>query len=94
MSNNIEARLPFLDVNFAKYCFNLKNSLKIKDNAGGLTAAEIAQFMNVYRGGQVQGTGIGLRFCALEMQKINGKIEAHLIDGDCVEFLLYFPKLV
>ena len=32
MSNNIEARLPFLDVNIAKYCFNLKNSLKIKDN--------------------------------------------------------------
>ena len=30
MNNNIETRLPFLDINVAKYCFNLSNSLKIK----------------------------------------------------------------
>ncbi len=32
MNNNIETRLPFLDINVAKYCFNLSNSLKIRDN--------------------------------------------------------------
>lgn len=32
MSNNIETRLPFLDPNIAKYCFNLSNSLKIKND--------------------------------------------------------------
>ncbi len=31
MVNNIETRLPFLNQDFAKYCFNLKNSVKIKN---------------------------------------------------------------
>ncbi len=31
MINNIETRLPFLEQDFAKYCFNLKNSAKIKN---------------------------------------------------------------
>lgn len=30
MSNGIETRLPFLDADIAKYCFNLKNDFKIK----------------------------------------------------------------
>jgi asparagine synthase (glutamine-hydrolysing) len=32
MSNGIETRLPFLDVDIAKFCFNLKNDFKIKPN--------------------------------------------------------------
>jgi asparagine synthase (glutamine-hydrolysing) len=29
MSNSIETRLPLLDIDIAKYCFNLKNNFKI-----------------------------------------------------------------
>ena len=30
MINNIESRIPLLDIDIAKYCFNIKNSLKLK----------------------------------------------------------------
>lgn len=32
MSNGVETRLPFLDITLAKYCFNLSNDLKLKNN--------------------------------------------------------------
>ena len=32
MVNSIETRLPFLDISLAKYCFNLRNELKLKNN--------------------------------------------------------------
>ena len=32
MINNIESRIPLLDIDIAKYCFNIKNSLKLKNN--------------------------------------------------------------
>ena len=32
MANGVETRLPFLDITLAKYCFNLSNDLKLKNN--------------------------------------------------------------
>ena len=32
MVNGVETRLPFLDITLAKYCFNLRNDLKLKNN--------------------------------------------------------------
>ena len=50
-------------------------------------------FFTLYKTGKVQGTGFGLASAKLYMERIGGQIEARLVDGDCVEFVLYFPLL-
>ena len=41
MTNHIETRIPFLDVDIAKFCFNLDNELKLKDNTNRWIMKEV-----------------------------------------------------
>jgi signal transduction histidine kinase len=67
--------------------------LKIKDTAGGLTAERVAELFQSFQEKAVEGTGFGLASSQILMQKMGGALKASLVDGDKIEFLLYFPKI-
>jgi len=69
------------------------NILKIKDTAGGVSQELIDKIFELYKTGEVQGTGLGLSSAQMWMKKMKGKLEAHLVDNDCIEFHLLFPKI-
>ena len=66
--------------------------LQIKDTAGGLTQERVGALLSSDPNKQVEGTGFGLASAQLIMQKMEGKIEARLVEGDKILFLLWFPK--
>ena len=41
MTNNIETRLPFLDIDIAKFCFNLQNEFKLKNGVNRWIMKEV-----------------------------------------------------
>jgi signal transduction histidine kinase len=67
--------------------------LNIKDTAGGVTLDLVNRLFDLHKTRQVHGTGIGLQFCQLEMQKINGSLTAHLSEDDFILLQLNFPKI-
>ena len=69
------------------------NILKIKDTAGYVTQDRIDELFIAYKTGNVSGTGFGLSSAKLFMERIGGSIQARLVEGDKIEFELYFPKL-
>ena len=69
------------------------NYLKIKDTAGGVPASVAEHLFDGFNSTKKSGTGIGLSSAKQIMQAFGGDIECHLVDGDCVEFVLSFPKL-
>ena len=69
------------------------NLLKIKDTAGGVTQEIIDQLFSGIKSTKEGGTGIGLSSAKQIMQGMKGDIECHLVDGDCIEFVLSFPVL-
>ena len=46
MANHIETRVPFLDSDIAKFCFNLDNELKLKDNINRWIMKEVLKKRN------------------------------------------------
>jgi len=68
------------------------NIIRIKDTAGGATQDTLAQFFTGLESTKEGGTGIGLFAAKQGMQSMGGDISGHLVDGDCVEFLLSFPQ--
>jgi PAS domain S-box-containing protein len=69
------------------------NVIKIKDTAGGVTQAIIDKLFNGIQSSKIGGTGIGLSSAKQTMQSMGGDIQCGLVDGDCIEFFLNFPKL-
>ena len=69
------------------------NLLKIKDTAGGVTQEIVDQLFNGIKSTKEGGTGIGLSSAKQIMHGMKGDIECHLVDGDCIEFVLSFPSL-
>jgi nitrogen-specific signal transduction histidine kinase len=39
------------------------------------------------------GTGLGLSSAQQIIQAFGGNIRCHVVDGDCIEFSLGFPKI-
>jgi len=68
------------------------NTVRFKDTAGGVNMDIINRFFSKYKTNKEEGTGIGLASVQQTMEIFNGEIVAHLIEGDCVEFIFYFPK--
>ena len=68
-----------------------QKKILVKDTAGGLTGEMIEQFFELYKTQSVQGTGLGLRGCRQFMESMGGNLQARLVDGDCVEFVMAFP---
>ena len=69
------------------------NILHFKDTAGGITQDLINKIFDLYKTAKVQNTGLGLSSAQIYMKKMNATLTAHLVDGDCIEFQLKFPKL-
>jgi signal transduction histidine kinase len=70
------------------------NILKVKDTAGGVTQAFVDRILDLYKTKEVKGTGIGLSSAQVLMKDMNGRLEVHLVEGDKIEFQLFFPKIV
>jgi len=68
------------------------NRIIIKDTAGEVTQAIIDNMFKGIQSSKKGGTGIGLSSAKQIMQGMKGDIECHLVDGDCIEFVLRFPK--
>ena len=85
---NIFISSDFIEKNQQHY-----HILQIKDTAAGVSQTQVDQMFHLYKTGQVQGTGIGLRFCNLEMEKIGGHLSARLFSSDCIVFELFFPVI-
>jgi PAS domain S-box-containing protein len=69
------------------------NLLRVKDTAGNASADVINTLFQGFKTTKVQGTGVGLGFCKLTMESFGGDISCHSVDGDCIEFVLSFPKV-
>ncbi len=68
--------------------------IKIKDTAGGVTQSIIDQVNQAeMKSTKEGGTGVGLSSAKHTMEALGGKIEAHLVDADCIEFVLSFPAI-
>ncbi|MFH0898006.1 MAG: PAS domain-containing sensor histidine kinase [bacterium] len=69
-----------------------ENLLKIKDTAGGLDSEKINLLFGGIKSTKENGTGIGLSSSERIIKAFGGKINCKLVDKDCVEFVLSFPK--
>lgn len=67
------------------------NALFIKDTAGGVSENALPKFEHNYTT-KKDGTGVGLAFCKIFMESIGGSISCHLVENDCIEFKLKFPR--
>ncbi|MSP53374.1 MAG: HAMP domain-containing histidine kinase [Gammaproteobacteria bacterium] len=68
------------------------NILRVKDTAGGVAQETVANLFEGFTTTKEQGTGIGLAFCQLGMRSFGGDITCHRVEGDCIEFIMSFPK--
>jgi signal transduction histidine kinase len=70
------------------------NELHFKDTAKGISAKNLHHIFDMFYSDTYHGAGIGLAFCKVVMQSLNGKIEALSKEGEYAEFILYFPRYV
>lgn len=69
------------------------NLIKIKDTAGGASPEVVSNLFNGYFTTKKEGTGIGLAFCKKTMQNFGGDLIYENNYGQCIEFILCFPKI-
>ena len=69
------------------------NQLHFKDTAKGIAQEEVSKLFSHFHSTTFMGTGIGLSFCKLVMQRFGGDIRCHSKEGEYTEFVLSFPKI-
>lgn len=69
------------------------NYLLFKDTGGGAPPEVVAHIFAGYKTTKQEGTGVGLAFCKLAMERFGGTITCQSVEGDYIEFMLLFPKL-
>lgn len=67
--------------------------LHFKDFGMGIPADEVDFIFDRFYTGTGLGTGIGLSYCKITMNSINGDISCNSIFGEFAEFILRFPKI-
>lgn len=67
------------------------NRLYFKDTALGIDSKILPNIFNKFYSRSNNGTGIGLSFCKMVMQKFNGDIVCDSKKGEYCEFILTFP---
>ena len=67
------------------------NYLYFKDTAKGMTSQELSRLFNHFYTTNFLGTGIGLSFCRLVMQRFGGNIICEAVEGEYALFILSFP---
>lgn len=71
----------------------LRNKLYFKDTASGISPQALAQLFNHFYTTTYMGTGIGLSFCKLVMNRFNGDICCESEEGVYTLFILTFPTM-
>lgn len=70
-----------------------KNELKLvrfKDTANGISEKIRNEILENFDTTKKAGTGLGLRFCKLAMEEMDGTLECHSEEGNYTEFILKF----
>ncbi|MDI9819566.1 MULTISPECIES: HAMP domain-containing sensor histidine kinase [unclassified Legionella] len=67
------------------------NLLYFKDSAKGMSSQQIARLFNHFYTTTFMGTGIGLSFCKLVMDRFGGTICCEAQEGSYTQFALSFP---
>jgi signal transduction histidine kinase len=70
------------------------NLLRVKDTAGGASPEIVNTLFEGFKTTKKEGTGVGLGFCKLTMESFGGDITCHSVEGDYIEFVLSFPKVI
>ncbi|MDX1838711.1 sensor histidine kinase [Legionella taurinensis] len=68
------------------------NFLYFRDSAKGMSEQQLARLFNHFYTTTFMGTGLGLSFCKLVMQRFGGDIQCESQEGAYTQFLLTFPK--
>jgi signal transduction histidine kinase len=69
------------------------NILHFKDTGTGISSDNLSHMFEQFFSTESNGTGIGLAFCKLVMQSMDGAIECSSVEGEYTEFILTFPKV-
>lgn len=67
--------------------------LHFKDFGMGIPTDEVDYIFDRFYTGTGLGTGIGLSYCKITMNSLNGDISCNSIFGEFAEFILRFPKI-
>ncbi|MGD9152995.1 MAG: PAS domain-containing protein [Gammaproteobacteria bacterium] len=67
------------------------NQLIFKDTGTGISADILPHIFDKFFTKTEHGTGIGLSFCKMAMQRMNGNIACTSVEGEFTEFCLSFP---
>ncbi len=69
------------------------NMLYFKDTAIGMSPKQLSRVFNHFYTTTFMGTGIGLSFCKLVMNRFGGDIRCEAKEGIYTQFLLSFPSI-
>lgn len=69
-----------------------KSVVKVKDTGGGIRKEAMPYIFDAYFTTKSYGTGLGLGYCKIVMERLGGRIECRSVEGQGAEFLLYFPN--
>lgn len=67
------------------------NYLYVQDTAKGMSADQLSRLFDHFYTTTFMGTGIGLSFCKLVMQRFQGDIRCEAREGEYTKFILSFP---
>ncbi len=68
------------------------NYLYVRDTAKGMSNAQLLRLFDHFYTTTFMGTGIGLSFCKLVMDRFGGEIRCEAKEGEYTKFILSFPK--
>lgn len=69
------------------------NTLHFKDSAIGMSTQQLSRLFNHFYTTTFMGTGIGLSFCKLVMNRFGGDIRCEAQEGSYSQFMLSFPSV-
>ena len=69
------------------------NLVTFRDTGKGVSPQSLKKLFDPFYTERPQGTGIGLSFCKRVMESVGGNITCASIEGEFIEFYLYFPKI-
>ena len=69
------------------------NELHFKDTGTGIDKLKLPRIFDEFFSDTSEGAGIGLAFCKMSMENINGQIHCRTEKGEYTEFILLFPVI-
>ncbi|KTC85110.1 sensor histidine kinase [Legionella brunensis] len=69
------------------------NILYFKDSATGMSSQQLSKLFNHFYTTTFMGTGLGLSFCKLVMNRFGGDIRCESEEGCYTQFALFFPTM-